>query len=86
MHMRRGSKGRVKGERKNKGGGIRRLGFQTFGGILGCYNRVSTWYVTIVVQGWASVSTACLSGVLEPYRKTEVDVRVASSVIGHTQK
>jgi hypothetical protein len=49
-------------------------------------HRVSTWYVTIVVQGWASVSTACLSGVLEPCRKTEVDVRVASSVIGHTQK
>ena len=49
-------------------------------------HHVSTWYVTIVVQGWASVSTACLSGVLEPYRKTEVDVIVASSVIGHTQK
>jgi hypothetical protein len=35
MHMRRGSKGRVK--EKGKIGGIRRLGLQTLGGILGCY-------------------------------------------------
>jgi hypothetical protein len=40
MHMRRGSKGRVKGE--NKIGGVRRLGFQILVGILGCYSSVES--------------------------------------------
>jgi hypothetical protein len=28
---------------------------------------LSTWHLTIIVQGWTSISTACLGGMLEPF-------------------
>lgn len=37
---------------------------------------LSTWYPTIIVQGWTSISTACLSGMLEPCQEAKVHVEL----------
>ena len=44
---------------------------------------LSTWHVTIIVQGWTTISAACLGGMLKPCREGKADIRVVSSVIVH---